>query len=133
MPRAAWASRNLLRFSAPWLLVLCCGMPLQAQMSPNCERNGRRIACAYTPWPTSSSAAREAGRVVFADHTIVEVQRESSSCRDHGNTRRCKAWILSPPSTERPDAAVYLGTASEGSYRHRYSSSRLQITYWVFD
>ena len=114
-------------------LISGSGPAALAQMSPNCERNGRKLACAYTPWPASSTAQREAGRVVFADHTIVELQLEPGSCRLQGRERLCKAWILAPAAAGQPQPARYQGTAYEGGYRHAYRSSKLQLTYWVLD
>lgn len=115
------------------VLVLQAAQPLRAQMSPNCERNGRRTACAYTPWPASSTAEREAGRIVFADHSIMELQLDLGSCSDQGNQRSCRAWMRSPAGSELLLPASYRGTALEGAYRHTYSDRNLRITYWVLD
>jgi len=107
--------------------------PLQAQYSPHCERNGRREFCAYTPGPGSPYGGLDAGRLVFADHSVYGLQREERSCRDHGPVRICRAWILSPPRSDQPIPATYRGTAYEGGYRHAYQSARLQLSYTFLD
>ena len=119
-------------------LTLCAGLaatpsPLQAQYSPHCERNGRPDFCAYTPAPDSGQAQRDAGRLVFADHTVYGLQRDEASCRNRGPVRLCKAWILSPPGSEHPIPATYRGTAYDGGYRHEYQSARLRLTYTFLD
>jgi hypothetical protein len=126
---------RLVRLPVLWL---CAGLastpfPLQAQYSPNCERNGRRDFCAYTPAPDSAQGGRDAGRLVFADHTVYGLQRDDASCRDRGQVRFCKAWILSPPGSDHPIPATYRGTAYEGGYQHAYLSPRLQLTYTFLD
>jgi hypothetical protein len=114
-------------------LVLASATPaVLAQYSPNCERNGRRDFCAYTPGPDPAGAALDAGRLVFADHRVYGLQRDESSCRQRGPVRTCKAWILSPGS-DRPIPATYRGTAYEGGYRHEYISAKLRLSYSFLD
>lgn len=126
---------SICRLSALWV---CAGLaatplPLQAQFSPNCERNGRREFCAYTPAPESPQGGLDAGRLVFADHTVYGLRRDDASCRDRGPVRLCKAWILSPLGGDHPIPATYRGTAYEGGYRHEFLSARLRLTYTFLD
>lgn len=107
--------------------------PLLAQYSPNCERNGRREFCAFTPGADPAQGGRDVGRLVFADHTVYGLQRDEASCRDRGQVRVCRAWILSPPGSDHPVAATYRGTAYEGGYRHEFVSPRLRLTYTFLD
>ena len=117
---------------------LCAGLallplPLQAQYSPNCERNGRREFCAFTPAPESPREGLDAGRLVFADHTVYSLQRDEASCRDRGAVRLCRAWILTPSGRDQPIPATYRGTAYEGGYRHEYWGARVHLTYTFLD
>ena len=137
MTRLSWSGPRARAWSFT-ALSLCAGLaatpaPLHAQYSPNCERNGRREFCAYTPGPDSGQGERDAGRLVFADHTVYGLQRDEASCRDRGPVRLCKAWILSPPGSDHPIPATYRGTAYEGGYRHEYLSTRLRLTYSFLD
>lgn len=132
------AIRRVISGSISTLLGLAAGfaalpLPVQSQYSPNCERNGRREFCAYTQAPDSAQHGLDAGRLVFADHTVYGLQRDESSCRDRGPVRVCKAWILSPPGSEHPIPATYRGTAYEGGYQHAYLSSRLRLVYSFLD
>jgi hypothetical protein len=124
---------------APWApaLLLALLAPLspraEAQFSPNCERNGRRESCAYTPLP-GGPPEMERGVLVFADHTMIEVQRNAASCRQKGPVITCDARILMPPGHEemvRP--AFYRGTAYEGGYRHEYGSRGLRLVFSYLD
>jgi hypothetical protein len=127
-PRA-WA----LALVSLWAGVVATPSALQAQVSPHCERNGRRDFCAYTPGADGAPGGLDAGRLVFADHTVYGLQRDDASCRDRGPVRLCKAWILSPPGSDHPIPATYRGIAYEGGYRHTYQSAHLQLTYTFLD
>ncbi len=105
--------------------------PLRAQYSPNCERNGRRDYCAFTP--ASRQDGLDAGQLVFADHQVYRLQREESSCRDQGAVRLCRAWILAAPGSPQPIPATYRGIAYEGGYQHTYRSARLSLSYSFLD
>jgi hypothetical protein len=117
----------------PALLISAAPGPVGAQISPNCERNGRRDSCAYTPTASASSEHQEVGRIVFADHTVYEVMRNESSCKEKGNLRTCDARITTPPGNPRTIPAWYRGTAYEGGYRHEYVGQGIHITYWFLD
>ena len=105
--------------------------PLLAQYSPNCERNGRRDYCAYTP--AAAGNGLDAGQLVFADHSVYGLRRDERSCRDRGLVRMCKAWILAPQVSASPQAATYRGTAYEGGYRHEYLSPKLSLSFSFLD
>ncbi|MFM7314044.1 MAG: hypothetical protein ACKO0M_12910 [Cyanobium sp.] len=110
--------------------------PAGAQYSPNCERNGRRAFCAYTPAagePGPLQGRLDAGRLVFADHAVYGLARDEASCRDRGVQRICRAWIEAPPGSDRPLPATYLGTAYEGGYRHEYLAPGLRLRYTFLD
>jgi len=129
--------RMVLRKALSVTAVLCLGAALvpvaRAQYSPNCERNGRRDFCAYTPGSDSGTEGNSTGWLVFADHTVYEVQRDERSCRDQGPERLCKGWILSPPGSPNPLPATYRGTSYEGGYRHAYIGSGLRLTFTFLD
>ena len=105
---------------------------VRAQYSPNCERNGRPAFCAYTPSSGEQVGSTDAGRLVFADHTVYVLQRDEASCRDQGPMRQCRAWILTPTGRD-PIPATYRGVAYEGGYRHEYASPGLRLTYTFLD
>ena len=124
---------RLLAASALSVLALAAATPaVMAQYSPNCERNGRRDFCAYTPGPDPAGGGLDAGRLVFADQRVYGLQRDERSCRERGQVRTCRAWILSPGS-DRPIPATYRGTAYEGGYRHEYISTKLRLSYSFLD
>ena len=132
-PRARSNPRWALVLVLGGALAMAWGLPVRAQYSPNCERNGRRDYCAYTPPGPTARPSRDAGRLVFADHTVYALQRDEASCRTIGAVRRCRAWILQPPGSDRPIPATYVGTAFEGGYRHAYQSPRLNLAYSYLD
>lgn len=125
--------------SAP-LLTLIFGALLtalpstaQAQMSPNCERNGRRDFCALTPMPDPSQPGRTVDVLVFADHSVYRVQREEASCRSTSPTVTTCAATITLPGGGRTIRATYRGTSYEGGYRHDYRGPGLQLTYAFLD
>jgi hypothetical protein len=82
---------------APALLIGASPGPARAQYSPNCERNGRRDYCAYTQVAGATNERQEFAQIVFADHTVYEVLRNETSCKQQGNVRTCDAKIITPP------------------------------------
>ena len=83
---------RLLAASALSVLALAEATPaVMAQYSPNCERNGRRDFCAYTPGPDPAGGGLAAGRMVFADHRVYGLQRDERSGRDRCPVRPCMA------------------------------------------
>jgi hypothetical protein len=125
--RTAW------RLAAGLGLALALVTPAPAQYSPNCERNGRREFCAYTPGSDAGAEGLSSGWLVFADHRVYEVQRDERSCRDQGPLRLCKGWILTPPGSPKPLAATYRGTSYEGGYRHEFIGTGLRLTFTFLD
>jgi hypothetical protein len=127
------ARRAGLLAAAPALLIAAAAGPAGAQYSPNCERNGRRDYCAYTQVAGASNERQEFAQIVFADHTVYEVLRNETSCKQNGNVRTCDARIITPPGNPRAIPAWYRGTAYEGGYRHEYVGQGIHITYVFLD
>ncbi|QVL54104.1 MAG: hypothetical protein KFB97_07325 [Cyanobium sp. M30B3] len=126
------ARRAGLLAAVPALMVAAAG-PAGAQYSPNCERNGRRDYCAYTQVAGATNERQEFAQIVFADHTVYEVLRNDTSCRQQGSVRTCDAKIITPPGNPHPIPAWYRGTAYEGGYRHEYVGKGIHITYVFLD
>ena len=115
-------------------VMLGWGAGSQAQISPNCQRNGRPAFCAIT----HRSDPRQPGAVIevitFADHTMVEARRAEGTCKPAaGQVIRCRATLLSIPGNAGPRPATCTGTAYEGGYRHDYAAQGLRISYSVLD
>jgi hypothetical protein len=119
--------------AVPALLIAAAPGPAGAQYSPNCERNGRRDYCAYTQVAGATNERQEFAQIVFADHTVYEVLRNETSCKQNGNVRTCDARIITPPGNPRAIPAWYRGTAYEGGYRHEYVGQGIHITYVFLD
>jgi hypothetical protein len=117
---------------APFLaLLMLAQAPAGAQLSPNCERNGRRDYCALSPI---------AGRpdqpfqeiITFADHSVYEVMRNEASCKNiTDKIRTCHAKIMIRPGQSMP--AFYRGTSYEGGYKNEYVGKGIHITYVYLD
>lgn len=107
--------------------------PALAQYSPNCLRNGKKDFCAVTQVAGATTPQQELALIVFADHSVVEVLRNETSCRQNGAVRTCDAKIITPPGHPKALPAYYRGTAYEGGYRHEYVSSSLRITTFFLD
>jgi hypothetical protein len=108
--------------------------PAPAQLSPNCLRNGRRDYCAITPIAGATTEQQAFDMVTFADHTVYEVLRNETSCRQIAEgVRTCNAKIITPPGNPRPIPAYYRGTRYEGGYRHEYVGRGVHITYVFLD
>ena len=118
---------------APALLIGATPGPAGAQYSPNCERNGRRDYCAYTQVAGATTEHQEFAQIVFADHTVYEVLRNETSCKQQGNVRTCDAKIITPPGNPRTIPAWYRGSAYEGGYKHEYVGQGIHITYVFLD
>jgi len=128
--------------SSPALLAILLGLGSvavwvgsgQAQLSPNCERNGRRDYCAITPVPSATTEKQAVDRLTYADHTVYEVLRNETSCKNVSeNVRTCHAKIISPPGQARAIPAFYRGTAYEGGYQHEYVGKGIHLTYFYLD
>jgi len=105
-----------------------------AQLSPNCERNGRRDHCALTPMPDAANPQQTVDTIVFADHSVYQLRRDASSCRSLSpSVTSCAASIRRLGAGDRSLAATYRGTAYEGGYRHEYQGRGIRIVYVFLD
>lgn len=125
--------RSLPSFLVLLGLVLLHGpVAVQAQMSPNCERNGRRDYCALTAGTAATPAGQQpVDLIVFADHSVYEVWRDPRTCRTAGALTTCDARIQVRGGRSLP--ALYRGTAYEGGYRNEYRAPGLRFSYGVLD
>lgn len=153
-PSARWSGRAIL----VGLLVLVGPMgplplglsPARAQLSPNCLRNGKPLACAITPAPeteprpvpnpanptkTPAGAGTMATSltVMFADHLAYRLIKEEGACHHRGRVSECPATIIPRNGFGTPIRGRYIGTAFEGGYRHEYRSTEVSITYFFVD
>jgi hypothetical protein len=120
---------------SPYSLLLALTMlaqaPAEAQLSPNCERNGRRDYCAVSPM-ASSPNQQSKEIITFADHSVYEVMRNEASCKNISNKiRTCHAKILVRPGESIQ--AYYRGTYYEGGYKNEYVGKGIHITYFYLD
>lgn len=115
------------------LLALLTLSPLGvgAQLSPNCERNGRRDYCAITP--VAATPDRPGYDIItFADHSVYEVMRNEASCKNiTDRIRTCHAKIMVRPG--QSVAAFYRGTYYEGGYKNEFVGKGIHITYVYLD
>ena len=124
--------------------------PARAQLSPNCLRNGKPLACAITPAPeteprpvpnpanptkTPAGAGTMATSltVMFADHLAYRLIKEEGACHHRGRVSECPATIIPRNGFGTPIRGRYIGTAFEGGYRHEYRSAEVSITYFFVD
>jgi hypothetical protein len=117
-------------------VALQLGWPLAsgAQISPNCQRNGRHAYCAVTPQQDPSPAGTVIEVITFADHTMVEARRDEGSCKPIAErVISCKASLTLRPGSGRPIRATYRGTAYDGGYTNAYTARGLQLSYSVLD
>jgi hypothetical protein len=121
-PSSLLALLTLLTFSAP---------EVGAQLSPNCERNGRRDYCAITP--VAATPDRQGYEIItFADHSVYEVMRNEASCKNiTDRIQTCNARILRRAG--QSVAAFYRGTYYEGGYKNEYVGKGIHITYVYLD
>lgn len=115
-------------------LVLGFQPAARAQYSPNCQRNGRKDYCAITPIAGATNERQAFDQLTFADHTVYELLRNETSCRQRSpQVRTCHAKIITPPGNPRAIPAFYRGTAYEGGYRHEYIGQGIHIVYVYLD
>jgi hypothetical protein len=117
-------------------IVLLLGEPVtaMAQISPNCQRNGRHAYCAVTPRHDPRQAKTVIEVITFADHTMVEARRDTASCASvSDNVVTCKAILRLAPGSGQPISATYRGTAYEGGYTNAYMAKGLRLSYSVLD
>ena len=105
-----------------------------AQLSPNCERNGRRDYCAITPIAGATNEKQSFDMITFADHTVYEVTRNLTSCKKVSDKiETCNAKIITPPGNPRADAAFYRRTFYEGGVKQEGVSKNIHLTYFYLD
>jgi hypothetical protein len=115
-------------------LLPLANLPASAQMSPVCQRNGKRDYCALTPVPAASNARQVVDVIMFADDRVYRVERDLQSCRRISETvETCNARITSPPGRTQSLPAMYRATYFEGGVKHEYISRGLRLTYHVAD
>ncbi len=110
------------------------GCNARAQLSPNCERNGKRDFCAITPVAGATSLRQVFDMIMFADNTVYEVQRNEESCRKVApSVETCNAKIITPPGSSKPIPAFYRRTFYEGGVKQEYVGKGIHITYFYVD
>lgn len=106
----------------------------RAQYSPNCLRNNQKDYCAITPIAGATTEKQAFDMITFADHTVYEVLRNETSCRNiSAQVRTCNAKIINPPGNPKPIHAFYRGTSYEGGYKHEYIGKGIRLTYFFLD
>lgn len=115
-------------------LLAAGALPSRAQLSPNCERNGRRDYCAITPVAGATNEKQAFDMITFADHTVYEVMRNLSSCKAISEkVETCDAKIITPPGNPRAVPAFYRRTFYEGGVKQEYVGGGLHLTYFYLD
>jgi hypothetical protein len=105
-----------------------------AQLSPNCERNGRRDYCAITPVSGATNEQQSFDMITFADHTVYEVTRSLASCKMISEKiETCNAKIITPPGSSRVVPAFYRRTFYEGGVKQEYVGKGIHLTYVYLD
>jgi hypothetical protein len=123
----------------PWLvgclaLLQCSCLAAMAQISPNCQRNGRHAFCAVTPRTDPGQADTVVEVITFADHTMVEARREQGTCKPVGDrVITCNATLIVSPGSGQAIRATYRGTAYEGGYTNAYDARGFSLQYSVID
>lgn len=106
----------------------------KAQLSPNCQRNGRRDHCAITPVAGATTEKRSFDVITFADHSMYEVMRNLESCKAVSEkVETCNATIITPPGNEKPIPAFYRRTYYEGGVKQEYIGKGIHLTYFYLD
>ena len=105
--------------------------PANAQMSPNCQRNGKPAACALTPG--ESDANRSVATVVFADNSAWRLEKQENRCHQAPPVTTCPALITGANGNGTPLRGRYRGIWYEGGYRHLWSAPGISIEYVFLD
>lgn len=127
------ATVALIAVSAGTLAALTA-MGAQAQLSPNCERNGKRDYCAITPVAGATNQKQAFDMIMFADNTVYEVLRNLESCKNVSEkVETCNAKIITPPGNPAPIPAYFKRTFFEGGVRQEYVGKGIHITYHYLD
>lgn len=110
------------------------GLDAAAQLSPNCERNGKHDYCAVTPVAGATTETQSFDLITFADHTVYEVTRSLASCKKISeNVERCNAKIIAPPGSSKILPAFYRRTFHEGGVKQEYVAQGIHLTYFYLD
>jgi hypothetical protein len=110
------------------------GSDANAQLSPNCERNGKRDYCAITPVAGATNVKQTFDMIMFADGTVYEVLRSERSCKKVAqNIETCNAKIITPPGNPRSIPAFYRRTFYEGGVKQEYVGKGIHIVYLFID
>ncbi len=105
-----------------------------AQLSPNCQRNGTRDYCAITPVAGASNEKQSFDMITFADHTVYEVTRNLESCKMISEKiETCNAKIFTPPGNPKAIHAYYRRTFYEGGVKQEYVGKGIHLTYFFLD
>lgn len=105
-----------------------------AQLSPNCTRNGRRDYCAITPIAGATNEKQSFDMITFADHTVYEVTRNLESCKKISEkVETCNAKIITPPGNTKTIPAFYRRTFYEGGVKQEYVGKGIHLTYVFLD
>ena len=117
-------------------LVVCAALtlepPCRAQYSPNCERDGQPAACAITHLDGVSDAHVQRSQVVFADHTVFNLERDEHTCHTQGPRTTCRATLTVLPGGQ-PLPGLYHGAYYEGGYRHAYKAKGVSVVFTFLD
>lgn len=116
------------------MAIVLPGLKAGAQLSPNCERNGKRDYCAITPVAGATNLKQSFDMIMFADNTVYEVSRNLESCKKVApNIETCNAKIITPPGNPKPIPAYYRRTFYEGGVKQEYVGKGIHIMYVYVD
>ena len=120
------------------LALALCPHPGWGQMSPNCQLNGRPLACALTPGPDGPPAANGlpstgSFTVMYADGQAFRLLKQEARCHQQGRRSDCPATITPHNGFGTAVPATYHGLAYEGGYRHEYNGGGIRIVYFFVD
>ena len=113
-------------------------IPGWGQISPNCQLNGRPLACAITPGPDGPPAANglptsSSLTAMYADGQAFRLVKQEARCRQQGPRSLCPATITPRNGFGSAVAATYRGLAYEGGYRNEYNGGGIRIVYFFVD
>jgi hypothetical protein len=113
-------------------------IPGWGQISPNCQLNGKPLACAITPGPDGAPAANglpttSSLTVMYADGQAFRLLKQEARCRQRGLRNTCPATITPRNGFGSAVAATYRGLAYEGGYRNDYDGGGIRIVYFFVD
>jgi hypothetical protein len=116
------------------MAIVLPGLKAGAQLSPNCERNGKRDYCAITPVAGATNLKQAFDMIMFADNTVYEVLRNQDSCKKVApNIETCNAKIITPPGNPKSIPAFYRRTFYEGGVKQEYVGRGIHIMYVYVD